>query len=83
MKIAVFQHQNLEIVVVGIDIKIVARIKVVVGRIGIAKVILSAAIEIVQKVSHQTITAAINHRYQRNSIDNMNYIKPLNHYEFV
>ena len=61
---------------------VVARMKVVVLG-GIAKMILCAAITIVQKVSHHTIGAAINHRYQRNSIDNINYIKPLNHFEFV
>ena len=59
MKIAVFQHQNLRTVVMS-NLEVVARMKVVVATIGIAKMVLSAAITIVQMVSHQTITAAGN-----------------------
>ena len=73
MKIAVFQHffsnlqHNLGTVVVT-NLGVAARIKVIVTMIGVAKMVLSAAIEIVQKVSHQTMTAAINHRYQKNQL---------------
>ena len=59
MKIAVFQDQNHGLVVLK-NLGVVARIKVVVVAIMIAKMVLSAAIEIVQKGFHQTFTAAEN-----------------------
>ena len=65
---AAFQHQNLSSVVKTNQIpKNVVRMKVVVLQIGIAKVVLCAAMN-VQKVSHQTFNVAINRRYQRKSI---------------